>query len=608
MSGHFTQISDHLFVHHSCVNVGIIRNGNLAMLIDCGDESVRKTLNKLDITKIVTVLFTHHHRDNVAGITDVADAGTEIGVPESERQYFEDVEDFWSDPKHRWHLYNYRPHNLMLAKSLKVAKTYKNGNHIIFGNAKITVKETPGHTDASVSYLIEVDGNRVVFSGDLIYDEGQIWDLYSLQKGDWGTDYHGFLGDRKRLATSLDLLKGESPSLLVPTHGNIISDPFLAIDTLMKRIDLCYDRYLAISALRHYAPDFFPYYEDKDGHMPIRSGKKIPSFLRHFGTTWIIISENHQAFVMDCGSTQVIREIEKLQELGEISEITELWVTHYHDDHVDAIPDFQNRFSCYTRTDSIVAQVIENPEAYRIPCISPAVVNVNHRTKDRESWEWNEFKMTAFHFPGQTYYHGGLLVEGQNLKLFFSGDSFTMAGIDDYCSGNRNWLGNNTGFDRCLRLIDELKPSHIFNCHVNCAFDFTDQQIEFMLTNLSERELLYQKLFPWDHPNYGMDEHWVSCYPYEQRVSSGERVELKVKFANHSNAPRVATCRPSLPKLWQTIIASRSVEIQPNTTGEICFPIDIPKDVQKNKRIVIPVDMSYNGRPLGQFREAIFVT
>ena len=105
MFGHFTQISDHLFVHHSCVNVGIIRSGSLAMLIDCGDESVRTTLNKLGITKIVAVLFTHHHRDNVAGIADVADAGTEICVPESERKYFEDVEDFWSDPTHRWHLY-----------------------------------------------------------------------------------------------------------------------------------------------------------------------------------------------------------------------------------------------------------------------------------------------------------------------------------------------------------------------------------------------------------------------------------------------------------------------------------------------------------------------
>ena len=73
MFGHFTQISDHLFVHHGCVNVGIIRSGNLAMLIDCGDESVRTTLNKLEITKIVAVLFTHHHRDNVAGIADIAE-------------------------------------------------------------------------------------------------------------------------------------------------------------------------------------------------------------------------------------------------------------------------------------------------------------------------------------------------------------------------------------------------------------------------------------------------------------------------------------------------------------------------------------------------------
>ena len=55
------------------------------MLIDCGDKSVKKTLNKLNITTIMTVLFTHHHRDNVAGITDVADAETEIGIPHSER-------------------------------------------------------------------------------------------------------------------------------------------------------------------------------------------------------------------------------------------------------------------------------------------------------------------------------------------------------------------------------------------------------------------------------------------------------------------------------------------------------------------------------------------
>jgi len=55
-------------------------------------------------------------------------------------------------------------------------------------------------------------------------------------------------------------------------------------------------------------------------------------------------------------------------------------------------------------------------------------------------------------------------------------------------------------------------------------------------------------------------------------------------------------------------IDSQSAEIPPKTTSGIGFFIDIPKNAQKNKRIVIPVDMSYNGRPLGQFREAIFVT
>ena len=42
-----------------------------------------------------------------------------------------------------------------------------------------------------------------------------------------------------------------------------------------------------------------------------------------------------------------------------------------------------------------------------------------------------------------------------------------------------------------------------------------------MLDTLAEREESYTALFPWDHANYGMDEHWVRCYPYEQEVAPG---------------------------------------------------------------------------------------
>ena len=36
--------------------------------------------------------------------------------------------------------------------------------------------------------------------------------------------------------------------------------------------------------------------------------------------------------------------------------------------------------------------------------------------------------------------------------------------------------------------------------------------------------------FPWDHANYGMDEHWVRCYPYEQEVALGEAAHLRVEI------------------------------------------------------------------------------
>jgi len=624
MSTQFSQLSEHLFVHHGCVNVGILRDGERALLIDCGNGDVRSTLDALGITSVDTVLFTHHHRDGASGIaslialecknsafTTAAElpySQTRIGVPAQERPWFEKVETFWNDSKMRWHLYNYHPHNLMLAESIPVTDAYAEGDQIQWGEARISVLDTPGHTDGSVSYLVEVDGGRFAFCGDTIYDEGQIWDLYSLQKGDGTTDYHGFLGDRKRLGQSLEKLRLASPDALIPSHGNMMRHPARAIDTLRDRIDQCYDQYVAISALRYYFPQLFTAFEGRAGHMPIRGGKEVPEFLRHYGTTWLIISQNKEAFVMDCGSPGILKQIQQLRERGEISGATEFWVTHYHDDHVNTIPEFQEIFPCQTLTDVVVAEVIENPRGFRIPCISPSVARIDRRTRNGESWTWNEFKMTAYHFPGQTYYHGGLLVEGRGVRMFFSGDSFTMAGIDDYCSGNRNLLGEGVGYDRCLALMVELKPTHIFNCHVNCAFDFTDDEIRWMRANLAEREKLYTELFPWDHANYGMDEHWVRPYPYEQDVAPGETVNLRVDFTNHSSQAKTASCRPVLPESWGVHTPERSVTIPPKRDGHITFSIPIPPHVaDESKRLPIPVEVTYDGRPLGQFREAIFV-
>ena len=616
MDTQFSQLSQHLYVHHGHVNTGILCDGDRALLIDPSGPTFHLTLGELGITNATRMLFTHHHRDNTLGFP-IAD-NVRVGVPEKEIAWFAEVETFWNDPQYRWHLYNYHPHNLMLANAIRVTDTYTEGAQIAWGSASLTVLETPGHTDGSVSYLIDVDGKRFAFTGDLIYDEGKLWELYSLQKGQQTSDYHGFLGARDELKESLEKVRQASPTALVPTHGVVMNDPAKAIDTLLERLAYCYDKYVAISALRHYFPQLFEEFEGHPGHMPSREGKPPPECLRHFGTTWLIISETDEAFVMDCGSPNVIKQVQQLQADNEVSEVTQFWVTHYHDDHVNAIPEFQETFPCETIADSVVAAVITNPIGFRLPCISPSVTRVDRITQDGDSWQWNEFTMTAYHFPGQTYYHGGLLVEGHGVRMFFGGDSFTMAGIDDYCSGNRNLLGADVGYEKCLRLIQELEPTHIFNCHVDPAFDFTDAEIACMLDTLAEREKCYTALFPWDHANYGMDEHWVRCYPYEQEVAPGETTELRVEITNHSDEPRTATAQPILPASWGMEIPPAETTIPPRTDGHIGFSIPIPLHSSRHAptcrhksevlgRIVIPVDITYNARPLGQFREAIFV-
>lgn len=601
----YSQFSQHLYIHHGHVNTGIVRDENRAILIDPSGATLQTTLDELGITKVEQILFTHHHRDSSSGFP--IPENIRIGVPDTEAQWFAKVETFWNDPKFRWHLYNCHPHNLMLSSSITVTDKYAEGDELTWGSSDISVIETPGHTEGSVTYLVDADGQRFAFTGDLIYDEGKIWELYSLQKGQQTTDYHGFLGARDELKESLEKVRKSLPTALIPTHGIIMNNPNHAIDKLFEKLDYCYDKYVSISALRHYFPKLFTDFEGRVDHMPIREGKPSPNFLRHYGTTWLIISENREAFVMDCGSPNVVKQIQQLIDEDDISKVSQFWVTHYHDDHVNAIPEFQQTFPCETITDTIVAEVITNPKAFRLPCISPAITRVDRTTCDGDIWQWNEFTMTAYHFPGQTYYHGGLLVEGHGVRMFFSGDSFTMAGIDDYCSGNRNLLGSDVGYERCLRLIQELKPTHIFNCHVDPAFDFTDKEINFMLDTLAEREKCYTDLFPWDHANYGMDDQWVRCKPYEQDVNPGETVSLHVEITNHSNEPRTAIAKPILPSSWGIDIDPRGTTIPAKSDGQIQFSLAIPSDCHDSGRVVVPIDITYQDRPLGQFREAIFV-
>jgi len=613
------QLSPHLSVYHGPLTVGILRDGARAWLIDCGDGSVCKVLPAMGIDTVARVLFTHHHRDQACGAGPIAQAGAKISVPAAERPWFERVADYWNDPKHRWHLYNYHPHHLMLTQPLGVDAVLRSGDELSWGPARIGVLATPGHTDGSVSYVVEVDGRRFVFCGDAICGDGQVWNVHSLQKGfrrgkrSIG-DYHGFMGARDELAAGLKRIGQAGPDVLIPSHGRAIEEPQPAIDRLLRRLDVCYERYVAISALRHYFPTLFEEFAGRPGQMPLRPGKKPPPCLRHFGTSWMVVSDSKAALVMDCGHPQRIADIKGLLDKDEITSVEGLWVTHYHDDHVDAIPQFQAAFDCPCYADRHVAEVITHPLAWRLPCISPSTARVDHATEDGHSWNWREFQLTAYFLPGQTLYHGGLLVRRGDLRMLFVGDSFTPGGIDDYCSLNRNWLGDDVGFDHCIRLIEKLRPTHIFNCHVAEAFDFTPAQCRQMRENLSQRLKLFGDLVPWDHANFGLDESWLHCFPYEQQVAGGEVAKFDLVAMNHAQRAASVAARVVRPGGWsgssanpQTALGAwQETEVPGKSQRRLPLELPVPGDAQPG-RYPIAVDVRYGRRVLPQITEAILV-
>jgi glyoxylase-like metal-dependent hydrolase (beta-lactamase superfamily II) len=339
--------------------------------------------------------------------------------------------------------------------------------------------------------------------------------------------------------------------------------------------------------------------------MPIRPGLEPPACLRHFGTTWMLVSNTGAAFVMDIGSQGIVHQLKKMLQQGEIKSVDSLWVTHYHFDHTDGIPFFQQEFDCPCITDRRLAEVLTRPLAWRLPCLATEPIRVHRPMEDGQSWQWREFKMTSYFYPGQTLYHAALLVEGNGLRMLFVGDSHTMAGNDDYCAYNRNWLGRDVGFQYCLSLIEKLQPTHMFNCHVNDAFTFTPEEIRFMRQKLDEREQRFGQLVPWDHANYATDASWVRPYPYLQKAGPGDEIRLEVVITNHSATPQTSACRAVLPKA----VANRATEwVEASLPAKAETPLAIsfrlPASVRPG-RYVIPIDVKHGPWDLPQFAEAI---
>ena len=543
---------------------GGIVSSDGTILIGCDDRLTPK-----DIPDVKHILCCDYRRSANAGILNFDDADKYVN--KNHLSLLTQPELWWNNPENRWHLYKTKNDDDILPYGACKVNEIADGE-IIIGDVKITAFLTPGDTDYSMSYLIEDDGVKVIFCGGLLYKGGTIPYLYRLTGNvlpHWQeSDYHGFLGGIPAWKNSLEIIS--QADIAVPYLGGIITDLKADIKTFGKNIDEYYNYYTDISALNYY---FDCLTVNPQTKFKWAAEKEFPQYILHADNQCNLVrSKNGNAVAVDNYGSHVTDTLLSMIDCGEITGIDAMYITHYHDDHVDGCGYFREHFACPIYADKGFADIIKNPIRYRLPCISPVSVDVTP-LDDGYSWTWEEFEFTSFTFPGQTLYHGGLMVKNTDNGevVFFAGDSFTPSGIDDYCAYNRNLMIPDEGYFKCFAILKQHMPDYIINQHVDNAFCFSTDELEHFEKNLSQRIEVLSKLSVWDNINYVLDEYFIMAYPYEQ----DEDNNAELLISNYTETENVTyETIPPKPQKGKNIYGVRVYVNEVCLGQKVCFIVN----------------------------------
>lgn len=622
---HFRRLTPSVYLYEEVGNVGLIRRNGESLLINCGAGSILEAARRARLGSIAWTLFTDHERDHCSGAGLLSKGGVRLAAPAAESRFFNHATEFWSDADRIInHQYDFRPDLSVLRESVRLDRELRPGETFPWLDINIHVISTPGYTDGQVSYVVDVDGKRIAFTGGLIDGPGQLWQFYGLQKPFPGMahnyqraghgGYWGFGGAVPELKGSLQTVLSYKPSMMIPTHGTVIEDPPGAVSMLNKNLDAAMENYLALTSWRVFGNEGV---KTGYGDVPMLRrlpAPKAPSWLHrvdeknaypHYGllpTSWYIRASDGSIFLFDCGFPPVVQALNHLKRAGEISGVDAIWITHYHDDHVFSVNEVQREYGAKVYVQKELQDILENPLAYQMPCLYPERIHVDHPLSEGEVIYWKGYKLTGYYFPGQTLYHEGLLIEHEGVRAFLSGDSFSNFGIDDYCIYNRNFLGQEPGYQQCIRLLLQLKPDLLVGAHTG-PLPYSEADLGKALEMLEEREKLFGKLLAWRSPNFGLDPHWVRAYPYRQTVLPGQLVFVEARILNHSGSPQKTSAALCAPDGWKVDQAG-STMIAPHTEGRIRLRAQAPLR-PRQRRDVLGVAVVFGRRNLGERAVAI---
>ena len=594
------EIFKNIFLFQDIVNVYVLKNNSEAILIDFGSGEVLNYLPEIRVNKIVYIFHTHYHRDQCFGDKIAVENGIKIGAAYKERKLFEDAEDFWKT-KSYYDLYYFKPTFFVSTYNIPLNLKFKNGDTLQWDPYIFKILRTNGHTGESISYLLEIDGKIIAFTGDLIHSGGKIITYYDLEyiyndNGEGGIKYS---------LKSFKKLLAHKPDILLPSLGDIIEDPVNTIKTLSQKFQKARSTFCS-----QFSGIDVEFYDLKEREIqPIDLKSHFPHiFHQEERPPFIIKGKNRNCILIDFAGDDYhgyrLSDFYQILDSLNINKVDFLIPSHYHDDHVAGIPLLQEKMDIKVWALENMVDVLENPIHYRLGCLIDQPIKVDRVLKDGEIFKWDKYKFQIFHFPGQTEYHMGLFSEIDGKSIFFVGDSLTQRSLVDRDTNvncfNFCRLGVNVGFMKCADVLLDCDPQYLAISHYG-IIKVSRNLLKKFKSFVSDYEPLLSDIVAQENPNIGFDPNWISFKPIRVISKPGQKIIIKLEVRNYLNKTSTITYTLNLPIKWKANFLKNSYKVSPNTFLEIPISIFIPKDENPRGRTIITAEIIWNNKNIGPF-------
>jgi glyoxylase-like metal-dependent hydrolase (beta-lactamase superfamily II) len=588
-----------LRVRDTC-NVYVLRSGRDAVLVDFGSGAVLDRLDELGVDRVTDVLVTHHHRDQVQGLARAAEAGARIWVPPVEQDLVAHVDEHWSS-RQVDNDYDLRQDRFSLLEEVPIAGTVAEYRTRRYGGVDVYTLPTPGHTIGSVTYLVEVDGRRLAFVGDLLYGHGKVWSLAATQ---W--TYGGVEGPAATVV-SCGILGDREPDLLLPSHGEPIDDPAGAIALTRSRVqelvDLWREKPWDLEAWQRRPWD------------PV-----TPHYLRNrtcLAHSYALLSESGAALFIDFGydmhtGTTFVSEraarrpllasLDSLRNDYGVGRIEVALPTHYHDDHVAGMNLLRDVEGTEVWAPENVAPIIEDPHRHDLPCLWFEPIPVDRRLPLGEPFAWHEYELTLHPLPGHTLYAVAIAVEVDGKRVLAVGDQQAVEGertILNYYYRNRFRIDD---YVASAELYRSLRPDIMVSGHW-FPREVTDDYLDGLLADGKRLAELHRELLPLDEVDFGAEGVGARIEPYRSTVKAGGEVELEVTVRNPFARDDAAVVRLVAPEGWH--VSPDEHELAVDALGEAAARFAVRPSGEPVRRARVAADLTVGVTPFGQQAEAL---